>query len=463
MLKKGCLLLLGIICLLAAASCNADDKGNTSSSRAESGVSISSAVSQDTEPAASDNADGTRRLDELKDAAQKTMPFSSSRIERNRNWEQDLIYIKENLPELHDNLYEKVTQQEFQSKIDELTARLGQLSDEEIIVELSRILALVGDEDTLLSYWGDYSFPLRFWVFDGGVYIIGTDKNHDDLLYGRVLQIDGVEIGSVLEQTAAVISHENETQLQMSQTQMLFQVELLYGLGIIKDKSGAEFVVETKDGDVQLCNIFSVYGGQHDLDNLLLSQIIGSSHQRWYDFHFIPEQNAMYFEFNVCEDLIEGEPFTSMSERMFDAMEQQPPEKMIIDLRSNGGGHWGKFTSFLGRFTQYLNNHPELRVYVLTGKNSSFIGARAADQIMSLAPGAVSVGEPTGGVLDSCNVINSFRLSGGDDIWVFYSTKNIEYDVGGKKGSFVPDIIIEPTLKDYQDGNDRVLQYVIED
>lgn len=463
MLKKGCLLLLGIICLFAAVSCNAGDKGDELSSGAESGGDISSAVSQDPGTAVSDGGDGTRRLDELKEAAQNVMPFSNSRIERNQIWEQDLIYIKENLPEIHDNLYAKVTQQEFQDKIDELTAKLGQLSDEEIIVELSRILALVGDEYTLLSYWGDYSFPLRFWMFDGEVYIIGTDKSHGELLYGRVLQIDGVEIEAVLEQATAIISHENETQLQMSQAEMLWQVDLLYGLGIIKDKSGAEFVVETKDGDVELCLIPSVYGGQHDLDNLLLSQIIGSSYQRWYDFHFFPEQNAMYFEFNVSADLMGEESFASLNDRMFDAMEQQPPEKMIIDLRSNSGGYWMAATPFLERFTEYLESYPKLRVYVLTGKNSGLTATRAADQIMRIAPNAVSVGEPTGGMLDSCNVIYSFQLSSRDDIWVVYTTKDTEYDVSGKEGSFVPDVIIEATLKDYQDGNDTVLRYAMED
>lgn len=469
MLKKCWLGVFAALLILVGTACNSGEEDDAVKNGVSTGEvsALTSVPGKPESSVASGSGTGAFTYGNLPGTVKNAVPFAGTRMERNQTWKTDLTYVRDHLPEVYKDLYEKIPEQEFQDKMAELIDCIGQLSDEQIKGELSRVLALAGDSYVTLHYRDHYGFPLRFWMFGDGVYVIGTDREREGMLYARVLRMDDADIETVLEQLAGSISHDNEMQLRASQCEMLFQADRLYGLGIIGDKSHAGFTVENPDGTEQFWSVPSVFSGQHGLENLLQNQVMGSCDNVLNDFHYIADYDAMYLEFNVCIDVLGEESFDELSGRMFDGMKQQPVGKMIIDLRSNRSVYGKRFTLFAERLAEYAADHPELRVCVLTGRNSGQMAVQAIHQIKEIVPGIISVGEPTLGTLGNKGMGDSFQFPSGAEIWVAYTGENADYGIDTQNGdtgqdSFIPDVMIEASLEDYRTGNDMVLRYALE-
>lgn len=77
-------------------------------------------------------------------------------------WREDIRFFAERMPATHKNLFHKMTKEEFAEAVRRLNERLPGLADHEVVVELMRIIAKVGDGHT-----GAHSGP---YLFAKGVY-----------------------------------------------------------------------------------------------------------------------------------------------------------------------------------------------------------------------------------------------------------------------------------------------------
>jgi ABC-type xylose transport system substrate-binding protein len=62
-----------------------------------------------------------------------------------QRWREDLRYMSEEMPKQHRNLFHTMTQQQFQNAVSKLNERIPSLARHQIIVEMTRIVAMVGD------------------------------------------------------------------------------------------------------------------------------------------------------------------------------------------------------------------------------------------------------------------------------------------------------------------------------
>jgi hypothetical protein len=65
-----------------------------------------------------------------------------------RSWREDLRFMAEQMQEKHKNLYHSITAQDFSARIAALNARIPSLTRAQVIVEMARIAAAVGDGHT---------------------------------------------------------------------------------------------------------------------------------------------------------------------------------------------------------------------------------------------------------------------------------------------------------------------------
>src|SRR4029079_17166754 len=66
-------------------------------------------------------------------------------------WREDLRFMAEEMPKYHRNLFHQMTREQFQTAVAKLYERIPALARNQIIVEMARIVALVGDGHTNLS------------------------------------------------------------------------------------------------------------------------------------------------------------------------------------------------------------------------------------------------------------------------------------------------------------------------
>jgi hypothetical protein len=76
-------------------------------------------------------------------------------------WLEDLRYLAEEMPRRHRNLFHTMTREQFAGAVKALEERIPVLARHQIIVEMARILALVGDGHTNIEPTRDAKIGFR--------------------------------------------------------------------------------------------------------------------------------------------------------------------------------------------------------------------------------------------------------------------------------------------------------------
>ncbi len=384
--------------------------------------------------------------------------------ERNRLLTEDINFFMKELPNQHINLFSIISKEEFNTMTEQLIDQVDQLSNKQVFVELNKIIASVGDAHTSINYWDGYSYPLQFYVLDGKVYVVNAGKDFEDMLFSQVIKINDVDINKVIEQLKTLISHENESWVSAMLPNYLQSPVYMYGLGILQNETETVFTVQ-KDGEEGKYTVPTLeYGESTELVNTKEKDVLLGTYNKYYDYEYLTQDRALYFEYNACAEM-EDQSFADFNQEMMNRIENEEVDKIIIDLRSNSGGNSEILNPFTQRLNDYIKEKPEVKIYTLVGRNTFSSGMFAIYRIKEAAPEAVSVGEPTGGALDCYGEVKTMELPN-TRIPISYSTKYFEFSKNFSYknegvGTFLPDIVIQPTMEDYMNGKDVVLNYVL--
>ena len=100
-------------------------------------------------------------------------------------WREDLKYLAVELPKRHKNLYHTMTREQFEKAVSDLDAKIPTLTQNQIAMELAKIVTMVGDGHTRLIPLFEAtqtfrSFPVSIYVFKEGVFIQAADKAYTE-------------------------------------------------------------------------------------------------------------------------------------------------------------------------------------------------------------------------------------------------------------------------------------------
>lgn len=152
MLKKTCAFLLALCLLLTVCGCDggAGAEANPSPSPSRSAVPEASPAPEETP------------------AAQLS--------QRAENWAADISYLKRNYKMYHPDPFYLCSEEEFNWKLDQLVAKVDDLSDNDIYFELAAIIAGMGDIHTAVvapDSLFDREFPVLVRCFGDKPYLYG--------------------------------------------------------------------------------------------------------------------------------------------------------------------------------------------------------------------------------------------------------------------------------------------------
>jgi len=106
-------------------------------------------------------------------------------------WKADLQFLATQLPKLHVNPFSTISAQAFLQSIERATSRIGEMRDDERLVELSRIVAAIGDAHTGIAYRPKAALPLMLYRFRDGLFITNvTEDRKIDQTPGARLVVD---------------------------------------------------------------------------------------------------------------------------------------------------------------------------------------------------------------------------------------------------------------------------------
>ena len=381
-------------------------------------------------------------------------PAEPELSQREKGWLEDIEFLREKYKEKHADPFYFCPEEEFDWKLDRLSAQVGALSDSDIFFELSAIVAGMGDDHSLLQWDDPFDrvFPVRAGLIDGRLYLTGYLEGYEQFapyLLHEIVAVNGVDALYLRQKSASLLVPFTWGSR-----------EIFYFYPAFFDWAGCDY----KEGYV-----FQILNDKQEVESVEVP-VIGADecpegiwvrHRNW--------ESLLYLKKAACTEYYEGndggciqwciadmEHPSTVRRYLHEAhklMEEHPDcGKLAIDLRGCPGG----LADSLEEFQKGADLLEGKRIYVLT----SGYTASAATRIIAYckdAFGAVSVGEPAG-------QFSSF-FSRSEDVChhpaVFPHSQIKAYisDLWRDSAVLLPEMGISPVYEEYYNGDGRLYEW----
>ena len=324
-------------------------------------------------------------------------------------WRADLRVLGEEVPKRHPAPFLKISRAQWDSAVASIDRRLPTLSRNQSLVELYRLVALLGDAHTNLQpepSLGLRYYPLELYAFEDGLFIRQADSAHADLVGARVLRIGRVSADEAITAAGSIIPHENEWWIRAWAPFWLTNPEMLDGLGLVTDPERLPLVVQRKGRtdtvDIPPAGRVRAEHGPAPVDMSRWLTMRGNVVPLWeqhpgepFWWAYLPETRTLY----VCSRAVVPAPRSATNRAQWDQIfalaDSAPIERLVIDVRENTGGNGD-----LNRYpVQQILRRPALdrrgRLYVIIGRRT-FSAGQQFTNLLEAWTQATLVGEPTG-------------------------------------------------------------------
>jgi tetratricopeptide (TPR) repeat protein len=285
------------------------------------------------------------------------------------------------------------------------------MQDHDILVGFAKIIGIfkyahtrVGFRDSPVPY---HKLPLNLYQYPDGLYITGAHKDYTNLVGAKITAIEGMPIEQVLNAIYPVVPVENSQFFKAYAGIYLSIPEVLHAQGITKTlQKQISFSLE-KDGKIFKSVINAT-------DNLQIptqygelkpdSDWIGVRDQsknpyylknldKIYYYEYLPEQKTVYVRHSQIQD-DPSENIPAFYDRVFNFIENNEVEKLILDVRLNGGGNNYKNKAIVTRIIEHKKINQKGKFFVIIGRYT-FSACQNLVNEFSNYTNVIFVGEPT--------------------------------------------------------------------
>ena len=272
-------------------------------------------------------------------------------------WDEDLDAFLAVLTEEHENPYFTTPKTTFDADVKNYRTALPTLTRSERITGLARVVALVGDGHTWLPMHqlpfeglppgpGFRPLPVRFELFEDGLYVVGATPEYRSLLGKRVEQFDGVSSDEAIDRALRLLPQDAVNFSAELVPEWLMQLELLQALGLAPEgdqavvvSSGVKHLITALPTDRLYDWVFSMDGGPQNEDWLTASERI----PLWRmpldkPWRYENLGDVVYFRFREIRDGTDLS-LSSAAETAVATAESLNKPGLIIDLRNCMGGN----------------------------------------------------------------------------------------------------------------------------
>jgi hypothetical protein len=315
---------------------------------------------------------------------------------------------------------------------------------------------LLGNEHTNINFKDATIFPLLFYWFEEGIFLVRADVDYRKYLYAQVIEVNHRPILAVIQSLSTLLPDKNEGAIKTETPQFLSSPTFMNGLNILSSRDSILLKL-CRAGDTMIISVPAKAAADITLTKYKPPQIpLRHSSKKNYWYHYDSSADFIYFNYSKCtED--PAYPFSEFQKDFFRDVAQKNPGKLIIDLRDNGGGNERILFPFIEELYSSGLNRPN-KVYVLIGRktfSSALLNVLDIEDKIKIT----TIGESTSGSINHFGEVQFFQLPE-SGLKVSYSTKhfirNKEMD-----GPVNPDIVIPETLSDFTNGTDSTLNYAI--
>jgi hypothetical protein len=383
-------------------------------------------------------------------------------------WREDITTLVAGIERIHPNPYWRISEADFDAMVTALDENLPYLTRNEIVAELARIVATLDGHSVLplVLPGADFQiYPLRLYQFSDGVFVTDAPPPYEDAIGQKVVKIGSYDIETVYEMLAPYAPFDNAMTVRHVVPVRMAYAELLQATGILDDLSQPGYVLENAAGKQAILNPAPqslaeyetwVQGNPAELPlNDATMATANMDENFWYSY--LEESQALYIQYNaVRRSTQSGQNLRDFVKELTEVMEENPVEKVILDMRYNGGGDNTTYSPLLRWIQSEEVNQPD-KLFVLIGRQTFSAAANFSTEVEK-STDAVFIGEPMGGSPNLYGDVRPVTLPH-SKIQVFISSRYWQKSTpDDKRDTIAPDIAVEYSSMDYFNGEDPALE-----
>lgn len=376
-------------------------------------------------------------------------------------WRADLRYLAVELPRRHKNAFHTITREEFADEVAKLDAAIPRLTNDESLVGLMRIAALVGDGHTHLDLPPSFTrYPIELHWFGIELRVVAAGAQYQAALGARVIAVGDVPLADLIKRTTELVPRdETEGRTRETAAMQLTSPEVLHGLRVIADRERAPFVLENSAGERVNVTLAPVRVGDYSSWRMAGAEqpplYLRNLSEPWWT-EFLPDTQTVYFSFTGYPQEAE---FRERANALGKLLDDSHARRLVIDLRRNEGGDFQRFRALLlpiieGRSA--INRAGGLFVIIGPGTFSA-AGVSALD--LRNRAHAILVGAPAGIRPNHYGDHGEFLLPN-SGLRISYATQFHQF--GAETDTEIaPDKRIEATWEDFRAGRDPIMEWIL--
>lgn len=162
----------------------------------------------------------------------------------------DVELLLTELERIHPNPHHAVSRAEMRAAADELNARLTGLDDNQMLVELMRLVARLGERDGhagVALFSKAHFHPVYVYNFSDGIFVVAA-INRPSLVGARLVAIGGRPVEEVLRLVEPLMTRDNAMTIAANAQYLLAAAEVLHGLGVTPTADSATFTFDLPSG-----------------------------------------------------------------------------------------------------------------------------------------------------------------------------------------------------------------------
>jgi hypothetical protein len=373
-------------------------------------------------------------------------------------WRADLQFLADELPKHHANAFFLISKSAFNAEVAALNKRIDTANSDEIFVELQKIVRSIGDGHTGIGTPPPdrRAMPIQFAKFGDDFRVSGVGPALDAALGARLLKIGGTPVADAWQRVLTMTPQGELMELRRADALIyLARGYALHGLRITPDRNHALYTLEDDTGRIFDVDIQGLAAGESITMKSGYSDaaLRFQKTDRPFWCQAIDQGHALYCAWRGYQALDEN------AKGMFNMLGQRHPEKLIIDMRDNGGGdNTVGEAQILKPIEARSDLNSKGHLYVLIGPETFSAAMNNAAQFQDDTQ-AITVGETIGEKPNSYQEPRQYRLPN-SHLVVRASTLFYTFRKTGEN-AVRPNKEIIPTWEDVKNGRDPVLEWVL--
>jgi tetratricopeptide (TPR) repeat protein len=391
----------------------------------------------------------------------------TSKMTREAGWRYDLALLAREVKRLHFAPFRHISRDEFDASVREIEAAVPASTDDDLAVRVMKLMARLGDGHTYAEAPFERhgrALPVLFEHFEDGIFVTAAAPGHEDLLWARVVRFDASPVERVFSALDQIVSRDNSQRLKAIGPRYMRYPQLLKALGIVASPSRVDLAVVDRHGRERVARLEA--GASTDTVWARKPADVEADLPRYardrddnYWFTYLAESRTVYFQYNAVAEK-DGESIEAFAAKLFDFVDRNSVDRLVIDLRWNGGGNLHLSKPLLAGVAAARKVNQPGKLFVIAGRHTFSAAMVFAAQLERYTE-AIFVGEPTGSSPNFVGETNFVELP-----WsrVTTSISNLYWQSSyatDRRTWIAPKIPVLPTFESYRAGLDPALEAIL--